>query len=73
MSDRRKLPENPTVEDELRPVIAWAERSGYVEIAATLRRVLYKWPGDVERLLASNPADHEEGRRIAWLHERLSR
>jgi hypothetical protein len=46
MSRGKLNPDNMTAEDEIRSVLAWAHRTGHVNIAAALRRALDKWPQD---------------------------
>jgi hypothetical protein len=41
---RRKNPDMMTAEEEIRSVLDWARRTGHLNIAAALRRVLAKLP-----------------------------
>jgi hypothetical protein len=40
---RRKNPDTMTAEEEIRSVLDWAQRMGFVNIAAALHRALSKW------------------------------
>jgi hypothetical protein len=41
---RRKTPDRMTAEEEVRSVLAWAQRMGFENIADALTRALDKWP-----------------------------
>jgi hypothetical protein len=41
---RRKNPETMTAAGEIRSVLDWAQRMGFVNVAAALRRALAKFP-----------------------------
>jgi hypothetical protein len=41
---RHKDPDRMTAEEEIRSVLDWARRTGHVNIATALDRVLAKWP-----------------------------
>jgi hypothetical protein len=41
---RYKHPDRMTAEGEIRSVLVWAQRMGFMNIADALRRALAKWP-----------------------------
>ena len=71
----RRLPHGQQTKDRrngrdiIRNVIQWARAAGFHETAADLSDALTLIPeaSVIEQLLASQPTDHEEGCRIAWL------
>ena len=60
--------------DIIRNVIQWARAACFHEMAGELADALtlILEASAIEQLLASQPTDHEEGRRIVWLRARVT-
>ena len=52
---RRKDPDHMSAEEEIQSVLAWAQRAGYRNITAALRRALVKWSVTAEPASAIKP------------------